>query len=87
MGISNGSGRPLDKNNTLNQVMRLLSKGRFSKAFRLLDSNGLASMMIQAAVIWQLDAKHGPRVHPLPNALPESLPAKVEFEDKKFRET
>ena len=86
VGINNGSGRPLDKNNTLNQVMRLLSKGRFSKAFRLLDSNGLASMT-DPGVIRQLDAKHGPRVRPLPNALPEGLPTKVKFEDKKFRET
>ena len=70
----------------LHRIQKLLSKGRFSKAFRLIDSNGLASMA-DPGVVRQLERKNGPRVHQLPGSLPLDLPPKIEFDHDKFRLT
>ena len=70
----------------LHQIQMLLSKGRFSKAFRLIDSNGLTSMA-DPAVVSQLESKNGPRIHGLPGTLPPDLPPKVKFDLEKFRHT
>ena len=62
----------------LGRVERLLAQGRFSKAFRLLESKGQGDMG-RAGVVNQLNVKHGPRMFPLPGTLPENLPEKVKF--------
>ena len=69
---------PNDEINIQRRVEKLLTMGLFSKAFRLLDSKGQADMG-DLGVVRQLDAKHGPRVHRLPGALPGDLPEKVAF--------
>ena len=68
--------RPQSESQLLSRVEKLLQKGRFSKAYRLLDSKGQADMSMKG-VIDQLDAKHGDRIHPLQGSLPEDLPPKV----------
>ena len=67
-----------DEDRTLGRVQKLLAKGRFSKAYRLLDSKGQGSMQ-DPGVVDQLDAKHGKRDYELPGSLPENLPAPVEL--------
>ena len=69
---------------TLAQVQKLLAAGRFSKAFRLLDSKGQGNMR-DPGVVSQLDAKHGARVHTLPGKLPDNLPARVKLDGKRFK--
>ena len=71
--------------NIQGRVEKLLSKGRFPKAFRLLDFKGQANMQ-DGSVVRQLDSKHGPRMHQLPGALPQGLPEKVRFNKKTFRQ-
>ena len=66
------------ENRILGRVERLLAQGRFSKAFRLLESKGQGDMS-RAGVVNQLNVKHGPRMFPLPGTLPEDLPDKVKF--------
>ena len=71
---------------SLHMIQQLLAKGRFSKAFRLIDSNGLASMT-DARVVQQLKAKNGPRVVPLPGRFPDDLPPSITFNLEKFHDT
>ena len=60
------------------KVQRLLAKGLFSKAYRILDSQGQASLRDQG-VVAQLDAKHGVRDYELPGHLPQDLPRPVKI--------
>ena len=68
-----------DEDRTLTKVQKLLAKGRFSKAYRILDSKGQTSMK-DPGVVAQLDAKHGIRDYELPGFLPENLPDTVTLE-------
>ena len=77
---------PKTESDTLKRVEALLMKGRFSKAFCLLDSKGQWDMR-DPAIVSQLDAKHGPRVHKLPGKLPDDLPNKVVLETEKLAQT
>ena len=76
--------RPNDEKTIQSRVEKLLSMGRFSKAFRLLDSKGQADMGDQG-VIRQLDEKHGPRMHQLPGTLPPDMP-RAKFAVKSFKQ-
>ena len=73
-----------DESRTLGRVQKLLAKGRFSKAYRLLDSKGQASMQ-DPGVVAQLDAKHGKRDYELPGSLPDNLPDIVQLKESDLK--
>ena len=57
------------------QGTKLLTKGRFSKTCRILDSRfSTQSSMQDPGVVTQLDAKHGKRDYELPRSFPQNLP-------------
>ena len=72
-----------DEDGIQRRVEKLLAAGRFSKAFRLLDSLGQGNMGDQG-VVDQLNVKHGPRMFPLLGKLPENLPGKTRLDKKLF---
>ena len=71
-----------DESTIQGRVEKLLTMGRFSKAFRLLDSKGQADLG-DAGVVRQLNNKHGPRMHQLPGVMPQGL-EKAKFNIKTF---
>ena len=74
---------PHTEDDVLRRVEKLLMKGRFSKAYRLLDSKGQGDMR-DPRVVSQLDVKHGPRVHAMPGHLPPDLPDEVRLKPSKL---
>lgn len=74
-----------DENRIQRRVESLLAKGRFTKAFRLLDSQGQGNMRDQG-VVDQLNIKHGPRMFPLPGRLPQGLPDKAKLDYDVFHQ-
>ena len=74
---------PMTEDDTLKAVNKLLTAGRYSKAFRLMDSKGQGNMN-DPGVVAQLDRKHGHRVHILSGRLSQGLPDRVGLDGKLF---
>ena len=75
---------PQKEEETIKKVQKLLAKGLFSKAYRILDSEGRASML-DKGVVAQLDAKHLKRDYELPGHLPQNLPSPVTINPNSLR--